>query len=276
VLNAGERKVSAFSYLQRKVKHRAGRDSGLEFQRVPTFEALPVKTVSMPAPFSVLLPGLAQTTDADRVDAEWLDGLADSLSEHGWLSVDARPLLGDSLLAALCEEVRTLDRNDALRVARIGRGLDKTRDRSVRRDRIAWLQGETGAQRALFSYFETIQTGLNQRLFLGLKWFEAHYATYHSGDFYRKHVDSFQGRASRVVSVMLYLNKHWQEADGGALQVYNPDRELEICGRVVPELGRMAVFLSEEIPHEVLPAHRTRYSVACWFRQDEIPLPLPL
>jgi SM-20-related protein len=204
----------------------------------------------------------------------WLDSLADGLSEHGWLSVDAGPFLGDELLLSLCEEVQVLDRNDALRAARIGRGQDKTRDRSVRRDKIAWLQGESAAQAELCQAFEAIRCGLNQRLFLGLKRFESHYATYHPGDFYRKHVDSFHGRASRVVSVVLYLNENWQAADGGTLQVFNRDSDLEICGRVSPELGRMAVFMSEEIPHEVLPANRTRYSVACWFRQDEIPLPL--
>ncbi|MEE3168550.1 MAG: 2OG-Fe(II) oxygenase, partial [Pseudomonadota bacterium] len=48
----------------------------------------------------------------------------------------------------------------------------------------------------------------------------------------------------------------------------------EVCGTVVPEMGRMAVFMSEEVPHEVLPANRTRHSLACWFRQDEVPLPL--
>jgi len=205
-----------------------------------------------------------------------LNAVADGLSEHGWLSMDARPLLGEDLLASLCEEVQILDRNDALNVARIGRGLDKTRDRSVRRDKIAWLQGNTPAQAELFGTFESIRCGLNQRLYLGLKRFEAHYATYHQGDFYRKHVDSFQGRASRIVSVVLYLNENWQESDGGALQVFNRDSDLEICGRVSPELGRMAVFMSEEIPHEVLPANRTRYSLACWFRQDAIPLPLCL
>ena len=206
----------------------------------------------------------------------WLDTLADGLSEHGWLALDSGPLLGDALLSSLHGEVQILDRTDALRAARIGRGLDKTRDRSVRRDKIAWLQGETLAQAALFEAFEYIRQGLNQRLFLGLKCFEAHYATYHTGDFYRRHLDSFKGRASRVVSFVLYLNPRWQGADGGALQLYNRDSDLESCGCILPELGRMAVFMSEEIPHEVLPANRTRYSLACWFRQDEIPLPLSL
>lgn len=204
----------------------------------------------------------------------WLDALAEGLSEYGWMSLDVRGLIGGELLAALKQEVEILDRTDAMKKAGIGRGNNLVRDRSVRRDRIAWLQGISVPQAALFSFFEGIRQGLNQRLFLGLKRFETHYATYHPGDFYKRHMDSFQGRASRVVSVVLYLNEDWQPEDGGALQVFNRDCEHELCGTVLPEMGRMAIFMSEEVPHEVLPANRTRHSLACWFRQDEVPLPL--
>ncbi|WP_341582047.1 2OG-Fe(II) oxygenase [Marinobacter metalliresistant] len=204
----------------------------------------------------------------------WLDELALGLSEQGWMALDVRARLGSDLLAALQQEVEILDRTDAMQRAGIGRGNDLVRDRSVRRDKIAWLQGITAPQAALFEFFDAIRQGLNQRLFLGLKRFETHYATYHPGDFYKKHLDSFQGRASRVVSLVLYLNEDWQAAHGGALQVFNRDIEYEACGTVLPEAGRMALFMSEEIPHEVLPANRTRYSLACWFRQDEVPLPL--
>lgn len=210
----------------------------------------------------------------ELLSEEWLDELALGLSEHGWMSLDARSRLGENLLAALKQEVQILDRTDAMKKAGIGRGNDLVRDRSVRRDKIAWLQGVTAPQSALFEFFETIRQGLNQRLFLGLKRFETHYATYHPGDFYKRHLDSFRGRASRVVSLVLYLNEDWQAADGGALQVFNRDNDQEVCGTVLPEAGRMALFMSEEVPHEVLPANRTRYSLACWFRQDEVPLPL--
>ncbi|MTI98625.1 MAG: 2OG-Fe(II) oxygenase [Marinobacter adhaerens] len=210
----------------------------------------------------------------ELLSEEWLDELASGLSEHGWMSLDARSRLGENLLAALKQEVQVLDRTDAMKKAGIGRGNDLVRDRSVRRDKIAWLQGVTAPQAALFEFFETIRQELNQRLFLGLKRFETHYATYHPGDFYKRHLDSFRGRASRVVSLVLYLNEDWQAADGGALQVFNRDNDQEVCGTILPEAGRMALFMSEEIPHEVLPANRTRYSLACWFRQDEVPLPL--
>lgn len=222
---------------------------------------------------NVQLMGL-EPDQREALSEEWLDELASGLSEYGWMSVDARSWLGANLLAALKQEVQILDRTDAMKKAGIGRGNDLVRDRSVRRDKIAWLQGVTAPQAALFEFFEMIRRGLNQRLFLGLKRFETHYATYHSGDFYKQHLDSFKGRASRVVSLVLYLNEEWQAADGGALQVFNRDNDHEVCGTVLPEAGRMALFMSEEIPHEVLPANRTRYSLACWFRQDEVPLPL--
>ncbi|MFN2361151.1 MAG: 2OG-Fe(II) oxygenase, partial [Marinobacter sp.] len=203
------------------------------------------------------------------ISDQWLDELAEGLTEHGWMSQDVSSRLGTDLLRGLRNEVQILDRTEALAKARIGRGTDLLRDRSVRRDKIAWLQGVTPVQAELFAFFESVRLGLNQRLFLGLRRFEAHYATYHEGDFYRRHVDSFQGRASRVLSLVLYLNEDWQEADGGALQVFNRENEDEVCGIVMPEAGRVALFMSEEIPHEVLPANRTRYSVACWFRCDE-------
>ncbi|KEF32251.1 SM-20-related protein [Marinobacter nitratireducens] len=203
-----------------------------------------------------------------------IDSIASALSEYGWLTLDAGELLGHALLRELAHEVRILDKTDNLKKAGVGRGSDHLKDRSVRRDKIAWLQGETVPQQALFSVLEELQRSLNRRLFLGLNRFEAHYATFHSGDFYRKHLDSFRGRASRVVSLVLYLNDDWNAGDGGALQVFNRDNDNEVCGVVTPEMGRMVVFLSEEVPHEVLPANRTRYSLACWFRQDEVPLPL--
>jgi len=205
---------------------------------------------------------------------KWLDELAQGLCESGWLIFDTTAWLGPELLRALQQEITVLDQNDALKIAGIGRGSAPVQDRSVRRDKIAWLQGSTPTQAALFEFLEGLRVGLNQRLFLGLKRFEAHYATYHCGDFYKPHVDSFQGRASRIVSLVLYLNDDWQPSDGGALQIYSRDNECEVGGLVLPEAGRVALFMSEEIRHEVLEAHRTRYSLACWFRQDVIPLPL--
>lgn len=214
------------------------------------------------------------TIQEPGADEGWLDTIADNLSEWGWLSLDASSRLGPDLLAGLRREVDTLEKTSAMARAGVGRGADFTQDRSVRRDRIAWLDGESSDQRRLFDFLEELRVGLNRRLFLGLQRFEAHYASYQPGDFYRQHLDSFRGRASRVVSMVLYLNEDWASGDGGELQVFNRENHGEICGRVSPESGRMAFFMSEEVPHEVLPASRLRHSIACWFRQDVVPVPL--
>lgn len=212
------------------------------------------------------LPEVCKTAALEQ----WLDTVADDLAEFGWTTQSITSLVPRELVGQLRQEVKTLHRSEAMDTAGIGRGTDHIQDRSVRRDQIAWLNGQTQAQGALFSLFDDIQAGLNQRLFLGLKRFEAHYATYEAGDFYRRHLDSFRGRSSRIISLVLYLNENWSLTDGGLLQVFNRENPNEVCGSVLPEAGRVAIFVSEDVPHEVLAAQRTRYSIACWFRRDPI------
>ncbi|MBB5320684.1 2OG-Fe(II) oxygenase [Marinobacter oulmenensis] len=211
---------------------------------------------------------------ASQVDECWLDSLADGLARDSWLELDLARHLPEGLVGALANEADILNKGEAMAHAGIGRGREQTNDRSVRRDRIAWLEGVTEPQALLFRFLDQLREGLNRRLFLNLKRYESHYATYRPGDFYKCHLDSFRGRASRVVSLVLYLNDDWHMADGGQLRVFHPGNESEVAAEVLPQAGRAVLFMSEEVPHEVLPANRTRFSIACWFRQDEVPLPL--
>lgn len=110
-----------------------------------------------------------------------------------------------------------------------------------------------------------MQVYLNRRLFLGLFSFESHFAHYSPGDFYKKHYDAFRGGANRILSIVVYLNHGWQPDDGGELVLYLDDKDREGI-KVTPSFGSVAIFLSEEFPHEVLPATRDRYSIAGWFR----------
>lgn len=70
---------------------------------------------------------------------------------------------------------------------------------------------------------------------------------------------------------MVYLNQNWSAEDGGELVIYNnqmSDSSIVDNSKtiVVPSFGTIVTFLSEEFPHEVLPAMRDRYSIAGWFR----------
>jgi len=91
--------------------------------------------------------------------------------------------------------------------------------------------------------------------------------TEHGGHGYPLHVDNPQGIASgdtRKLTCILYLNPdHEEGTDGGEIRLYLPPEETqaeasdtECPWRTVdlsPIGGRLLVFWSDEIPHEVLP-----------------------
>lgn len=149
--------------------------------------------------------------------------------------------------------------------AGIGRDQAHSLNNFVRSDEICWITGESEAGQRWLNWTGRLQQYLNRRLFLGLFSFESHFAHYSPGDFYKRHYDAFKGQANRVLSVVVYLNRAWQPDDGGELILYLDDRDQQGI-KVTPSFGTVAVFLSEEFPHEVLPATRDRFSIAGWFR----------
>ena len=168
------------------------------------------------------------------------------------------------LAFALFERVEKLKHSEFY-PAGIGRANDQMLNSFVRRDEIHWLEPVNEAERDWLEWIEQLRNYLNRRLFLGLFSYEGHFAHYAPGAFYRQHLDAFRGEGNRVLTVVLYLNYNWQSNDGGELQMYAADGS-EPFARVLPRMGGMAVFLSEEFPHEVLPAKRDRYSIAGWYR----------
>lgn len=169
-----------------------------------------------------------------------------------------------SLCDALAARARSLDA-DAFHLAGVGRELGPTVESKLRRDEICWIDGDSPAELSWLGWAERLRIYLNSRLFLGLFCFESHFAHYAQGAFYRRHLDAFRGQANRRLTLVLYLNPDWQARDGGELLVYAGDDECPQL-RVPPRHRSLVVFLSEEFPHEVLPAKRDRYSIAGWFR----------
>lgn len=147
--------------------------------------------------------------------------------------------------------------------ASIGRKSDSTRNRFIRRNRICWIDEDNPALAAWTRWIAELQSFLNRQLFLGLYSFESHYSLYEKGDCYRRHLDAFRGERNRIVSLVTYLNQGWQPDQGGELILY-PEFQDPI--QVTPAFGTLVLFLSEEIPHEVLTTSRSRLGVAGWFR----------
>ncbi len=154
---------------------------------------------------------------------------------------------------------------DAFREAQVGRGDDQIHNQFVRRDKIFWIEEGHAAAREWVNWTARLRTYLNRRLYLGLFSFESHFAVYQPGDFYRTHLDAFKGESNRVLSLVTYLNRGWLPDQGGELVIYDTGQGNHSV-QVVPAFGTLALFLSEEFPHEVLAARRNRYSVAGWFR----------
>ena len=155
--------------------------------------------------------------------------------------------------------------------AGIGRAKDHTINDFIRTDEICWITGNSDAGSEWIDWAAGLQRYLNKRLFLGLFSFESHFSHYAKGDFYKKHKDAFKGEGNRVLSVVVYLNPNWSAEDGGELVIYpTKSSTSNIIDHskvtVTPNFGTIVVFLSEEFPHEVLPALRDRYAIAGWFR----------
>lgn len=190
--------------------------------------------------------------------------IADDLYVQGWsICPDYVP---ENLRTALLADLAAQEEAGRLTLAAVGRDAAQTVETAIRNDRTLWLAGRDPAPAAYLDLMGRLRLDLNRRLILGLFEYEAHYARYDAGGFYRKHVDALHGERNRVVSTVTYLTPDWVESDGGHLVLYDAvDQDREIT-RVLPVAGTLAVFLSEDVPHEVLPPARPRNSIAGWFR----------
>jgi SM-20-related protein len=188
------------------------------------------------------------------------EAIANDLSQQGYsICSDAIPT---DLIQLLTTQAINL--NERYTKAGIGRQSRHLVDDAVRSDKICWIDSDTEAGCLWLNWTNELKQYLNRRLFLGLNYFESHFAYYEPGDFYKKHKDAFVGQGNRILSVVTYLNDNWRQQDGGQLLIYDDlGQELE---SVLPEFGTLVIFLSEEFPHEVLPAQRERYSIAGWYR----------
>lgn len=200
--------------------------------------------------------------DDVMIDETLFARIADDIRQQGYSICPAA--LPDALSQALLECQHAMS-EEAFTRAGIGRGDDHLRNEFVRTDEICWITGESEAGAQWLNWTAELQTYLNRQLLLGLFSFESHFAHYRPGAYYKRHYDAFRGQANRVLSVVAYLNSGWTTAEGGELVLYQDDQDKDGV-RVLPLMGSLAVFLSEEFPHEVLPASRDRYSIAGWFR----------
>jgi SM-20-related protein len=189
--------------------------------------------------------------------------IIDDLAEQGW-SLQTH-FIAPTLTHALAEECRKRAAAGLLVQAGVGRSALAVVSEGLRGDHIQWLEaGQSGACDQYLAVMDELRQALNQALFLGLEDFESHFALYPPGAYYKKHLDRFRDDDRRAVSVVFYLNEQWQAEQGGALRLHLADGRLY---DVWPQAGSLLVFLSADMPHEVLPATRERLSLTGWLRR---------
>lgn len=186
--------------------------------------------------------------------------ITDSLVENGYTVIENA--LESSLGIQLSQRAKNITN-----YKKAGISHKSTLDENRRKDKIHWLCAEDEVTCNYLAFINGLQNYLNRHLYLGIKYYESHFALYEKGDFYEKHLDAFKNSKNRVVTTVYYLNENWSAKDGGELVIYDIN-DVKIK-KVLPVLNTLVVFMSEAFVHEVLPARTKRNSIAGWFRVDE-------
>jgi SM-20-related protein len=186
----------------------------------------------------------------------------DELSGNDFVIID------NFLNERLLERVQSFFQShlDAFSKAGIG-ALDQNVIRSdIRGDYTFWLDRKRDVE--LNEYWNLVDETLyiyNRYCFLGLSGYEFHLAHYPRGGHYEKHLDQFNKRNNRTISMVIYLNKYWQKGDGGELEIFKEDGSSFL---VEPIESRCVMFKSAVVPHRVLASEKPRYSLTGWLLQQ--------
>jgi len=188
------------------------------------------------------------------------DPVADGLADHGYAVIDQ--FLSQQEVDAILQISEFQSEGSGFKKAGVGNSKSLQIQEAIRGDYIQWLDKKNSSTsvQTYLNRIEELVTFLNQALFLSLKDFEVHITVYPAGSFYKRHLDQFKQDDHRKLSVICYLNNDWKEEHGGQLRMYLPERSLD----VLPTAGRLVIFRSDQIEHEVLPATRSRLSITGW------------
>lgn len=172
-----------------------------------------------------------------------------------------------ALVRALRSRLLLLHARQRLIAAQVGRGAGRSSTTELRGDSIAWFNQDAldPAEARATQLIDSLRAALNKALYIGAMDTECHYARYPIGASYKTHLDRFGDHDLRSVSLIFYLNAHWRDHEGGELLIY--DQAGNAVERVLPRSGTMVAFLSDQFPHEVLPATRPRLALSGWMRR---------
>lgn len=196
------------------------------------------------------------------------EGIINDLLEQQYSVVDHffTPDEVDALRTALLQK----HENALFKKAAIGNKTNETVEKAIRGDYIHWINEleKSAVETIFFDKLNALVDYLNKTCFLGILHKEFHYAIYPKGTFYKRHLDTFQNDDRRKLSFVFYLNdESWQPENGGDLVLYLNENGKENKKTVHPFPGRVVIFESQDIEHEVKPVlNGERYSITGWMK----------
>lgn len=190
----------------------------------------------------------------------------DELSERNYVAIDNFLKEDDYRLTRHF----FLDHLHEFRPAGIGTSAQNQVLRSVRGDVTYWLDSQRDL--TLQPFWELVNetiTVFNRYCYLSLSGFEFHMAHYAPGRGYEKHIDQFGLRNNRMISMVIYFNEGWKCGDGGELELEDSTGKSYV---ITPLRNRCVMFKSADVPHAVLEARKSRYSLTGWFLYHPVKL----
>ncbi len=205
--------------------------------------------------------------DIAFVENEVYERIIAEIGSHKYCIVD--DFFPSETVALLRQSLITKLEEDRFKKAAIGNRVNETIVKSIRGDHILWIE-EVLANRAEGLFYDQINdmvAYLNRTCFMGILQKEFHYALYPTGTFYKRHIDTFQNDDRRKLSIVCYLNdEDWQPENGGELVLYLNNDVEEVPKIIYPLPGRMVIFESQIIEHEVKTVSTQRLSITGWLK----------
>ena len=187
----------------------------------------------------------------------WLSWM-DDLAEQDYVIID------DFIDNNLYKEIKNFlfENIDVFDKAGIGSLNQHTIKKNIRGDKTYWLNKDRDKVLSGFwNLLEETKSTLNRYCYLSLSGQEFHLAHYPSGGYYKRHLDQFEGRNNRMISMIIYLNDNWETENGGQLEILDKNKKLQL---IAPIAKRCVLFKSDKVPHAVLKSFKDRYSLTGW------------
>lgn len=189
---------------------------------------------------------------------QWLVWM-DRLAEDDYVIID--DFINEDLYGQIMDFFHQKEASDELKKAGIGAQKDFQVKAEIRGDFIYWLDENRDSELSpFFGLMGELTQDLKRFCYLSLSGSEFHIAKYPAGSYYHRHLDQFNERTNRQITVLIYLNKNWQNGNGGELVIYKDGEEI----KVEPIAKRLLLFKSDIIEHEVLTTNVPRYSLTGW------------